>query len=373
MKKFLGIALSLILCMALLLAFAGCSNSNSGSSSDAEVGVIYSVKEDDDGNEYAVVDKYALSEDDAKKVSNNNYADIMVDLTINEYTDEDGKTYPVKEISASAFANQLTIKSITFGANVETFGSACLAGCANLESLTVPFVGNKADAVNDGKLLGYLFGTASSDGSSYVTMNYNATGSKSYYIPNALKTVTVTGDKLSDYAFYGLGIKTVNLTGNVEAIGDYAFYGMNKLTAYTIPASVKTIGKYAFAECSNLASVDFSAATGLTAIGEHAFDCCDLLGYAKDYTLSFPTSLTTVGAKAFYKCGELKAVDFSTSSVTSLDEYTFYSCTKLASVKLKANTNLALGVFASCKALEKANVVNLGTANGADQAFDVEA
>ena len=121
----------------------------------------------------------------------------------------------------------------------------------------------------------------------------------------------------------------------------------------------------------SLTSVEFSNA--LTAIGDHAFDGCSLLGYAKDYTLNFPASVTTVGAKAFYDCKELKAVDFSGSAVKDLKEYTFYGCEKLASVKLNANSNLALGVFAACEALTEANVENLASATGADQAFDVVA
>ena len=372
MKKLFSAAITFILCMALVLAFVGCSNNGSSSSSDAEVGVIYGIEKDDEGNEYAVVEKYALSEDDAKKVSNNDYADIMVDLEIPaEYT-ENGKTYPVKEIAVSAFANKLTIRSIKFGSNIETFGSACLAGCSNLESLTVPFVGNTADALNDGKTLGYLFGTAAADGCYSVTMSYNASGSKAYYVPTKLKTVTVTGDKVTDYAFYGLKLETVNLTGNVETIGNYTFYGMNKLMSYKIPATVTAIGNYACAECANLASVDFSAATALATIGEHAFDCCDILGYGKDYVLTMPESVISIGAKAFYNCAELKSVDLTASAVMTLNEYTFYGCAKLASVKLKANTTLNLGVFCACESLTKANVENYATANGTDIAFDIE-
>ena len=373
MKKILGVALSIVLCMALMLAFVGCSNNNSGDSSDAATRVVYSVETDDDGNDYAIVDKYALSEADAKKVSNNDYADIMVDLEINVYTDENGNKYPVKEIAPSAFANQLTIKSIKFGENVETFGSACLAGCANLESLTVPFVGNKKDAVNDGKLLGYLFGTASSAGSTNVTMSYNATGSKSYYVPNKLKTVTVTGDTLSAYAFNGLNLTTVNLSGNVETIGDHAFSNMPKLTSYTIPASVKTIGNYAFSNCANLAKIDFSQATALSSVGDHAFEGCVLLGYGKASTVTFPASVQYLGAKAFYNCSELTAVDLSVSAVATLNEYAFYGCDKLASVKLKMNTALSLGTFASCKALKTENIVNYDSATGKEIAFDIEA
>ncbi|MBP5177595.1 MAG: leucine-rich repeat domain-containing protein [Clostridia bacterium] len=371
MKKFFGVVLSIALTSALVLSFVGCADNGSGNNTgDAEVGVIYSIKTDDDGNEYAVADKYALSEADAKKVSNNDYKDILVDLEINEYTDEDGNKYPVKEIAPSAFANQLTIKSVRFGDNVTTIGSACLAGCANLESLTVPFVGNTVDAKNDGKLLGYLFGAASSENSSYITMNYNATGSKSYYIPNALKTVTVTGDVLSDYAFYGMNLSTVNLTGNVQSIGDYAFYGMRYLTTYKIPASVRSIGAYAFSGCNNLTTIDFSEADALTSIGASAFERCELLGYGKDNTVMLPPALSALGAKAFYFCTSLKSVDLSGSAVSALNEYTFYGCEKLVNVRLKAGTNLSLGVFSACDALDRTAIVNIDSATGTDVAFD---
>ena len=371
MKKFLGLIISSVLCLTLVMSFVGCSNDNNDGdqASETKTGVIYSVKKDDDGNAYAIVEKYVLSEEKAKLVANDDYAAAMESLRINVYTDDDGNEIPVKEIAASAFANQLIIKSIEFGPNVETFGLACLAGCANLESLTVPFVGKTVDAVNDGKVLGYLFGTASSDGSSSVTMSYNATGSKSFYIPDSLKTVKVTGDVLSDYAFYGLNLTTVELTGEVETIGDYAFYGMMSLTSYAIPASVKKIGKYAFSECANLTSIDLSKAEGLETIGEHAFDCCDLLGYGKDYELVLPASVTTLGAKAFYNCGSLKKVDLSASQVNALGEYTFYACESLEEIKLKENTSLALGVFVGCDKLDRNAVQNIAEGTDLDLAF----
>ena len=382
MKKFFGILLSAVMCTAVLTAFVGCSDKGSKNETTTKVGAVYEIEKDEDDNEYAVLKQYTISDTDAAKVAKNNYSDIMVDLEINEYTVNEGtdqaKTYPVKEIAASALANQPVIRSVKFGSNVETFGAACLAGCINLKSLTVPFVGKTVNAVNDGKVLGFLFGTASVDGATAVTMNYNATGTKTFYIPNALKEVTVTGTELSDYAFYGLPVEKINAE-NVKTIGRYAFYGMTNLTSYAISAGVTAIGDYAFAKCPNLSVVGFAAATSLKTIGAHAFDGCDILGYGKNNAVTLPASLETLGEKAFYNCTELTAVDLSASKVTTINDYTFYGCKKLASVKLKANTTIKLGVFVGCDVITEAFrngeedevIENIGSATYTGEAFEI--
>jgi len=59
----------------------------------------------------------------------------------------------------------------------------------------------------------------------------------------------------------------------VEHIGSYAFYKCGKLTAVTIPASVKSIGKMAFAQCPALSKVVF-AGDKLPYIAGDAFSDC---------------------------------------------------------------------------------------------------
>lgn len=353
MKKFFSMMIAAVLCLSVAMAVVGCSEDKSASKTPTSVGAVYEIKKGDDNTEYAVLKQYTISDEAAAKVAKNNYQDLMVDLVgenkINVYVDGD-KTYPVKEIAASAFANQLVIRSIEFGENVTTFGAACLSGCVNLEKLTVPFVGKSVDAVNDGKVLGYLFGTASVDGATSVTMSYNASGSKSFSIPDSLKEVTVTGTVLSEYAFYGLSLSKVNVE-NVQSIPNYAFYGMNEIVSYKIPAGVTSIGDYAFASCANLTKIDFTAAAALTTIGDHAFDGCSMLGYGKNNPVVFPASLTSLGEKAFYKCTELVAVDFSASGVTTINEYTFYGCAKLATATLKDGMEVKTGAFEGCDLL----------------------
>ena len=369
MKKLLSLFLTIAMLLGCL-SFVACDN-NPGSTSgeDRQVGLICEIEEDDDGNKYAVATKYSISEEASKKVLNNNYADIMEDLVIDTYEYE-GETYPIKEISANCFSNQAVIKSIKFSNKVEKFGSACLSGCINLQSLEVPFVGATVDAKNAQKVLGYLFGSAAVEGCSTISMKYNETGTQAYAIPNSLKEVTVTGDKLSDYAFYGMNLEKVNLTGNVTAISSFAFAEMQSLKAYEIPAKVTAIGKGAFKNCINLAKLDFSKATALTAIGSEAFSGCELLGYGKINNLSLPKTLETLGEKAFYNCKNLKALDLSTTKLTLVSSYTFYGCVELAQVKLADGTELSLGAFGKCENLSKNEFAAF---KGVDYAFDLDA
>ena len=324
MKKLLAILLSVAVCSLLAFSLVGCAKEQSSDNAE-KVGFDYEIVKDEENGDYAVLKQYTISEADANKVANRNYADIMVDLTVNEYKVGD-TTYPVREISASAFANQLVIRSLVIGPNVQTIGSAILSGCSNLEKLTVPFVGSTVDAVNEAKVLGYLFGTASYDGATAKTMSYNATGSSTFYIPDSLKEVTVTGDALSNYAFYGLDLTKVELTGNVETIGNYAFYGMNNLTSYRIPQSVKTVGDYAFASCTTLSSVQLEG-----------------------------------------------------TGVTVLNECVFYGCAKLSKVTLNADTEAKLYAFGNCDVLQKlyekdelgTAITNADTLRGTNKAFNI--
>lgn len=368
MKKLLSLFLTLTM-LVVCLGLVAC-NQESGGDTDGEtqVGLTCEIKEADDGTKYAVATKYSISEADAKKVANEDYADIMVDLTVDTYEYE-GEKYPIKEISASCFSNQLVLRSIKFSSKVEKFGSACLSGCTNLESLEVPFVGAMVDAKNAQKVMGYLFGSATVEGCSTITMKYNESGSQAYSIPNSLKEVTVTGDKVSDYAFYGMNLEKVNLTGNVKAIGTYMFAEMQALKSYEVPASVTAIGKGAFKNCANLAKVDFSKATALTAIGSEAFYGCSTLGYGKNGGLNLPATLETLGEKAFYNCVSLTKVDLSTTKVVLVNNYTFYGCKELYTVTLASGTKLSLGAFVKCEKLLKSNYE---TYEGVEIAFDLD-
>ena len=96
-----------------------------------------------------------------------------------------------------------------------------------------------------------------------------------------LATVTLTnGSKLEsigDAAFDGTAIKTLDLTPTKLTYLGQIFSGVSKnkkLTTVKLPASLENIGSYAFANCMQLATVDFSKCNKDLTIWNNAFDNC---------------------------------------------------------------------------------------------------
>jgi hypothetical protein len=338
MKRFFSLVVVLALALSFMLMATACS-SNKETSSTVTTGLVCDVKKDDDGNKYAVATKYSLSDEDSKKVSAGDYADLMVDLVINEY-EVDGEKIPVKEIEASAFANSLVIKKLTIGENVETVGLACLSGCSNLEELVLNFVGATDDAVNEKKTLAYLFGTTSFTGGTATSVVTSSGGSSTtYYFPESLKKVTVTGDKIPDFAFYGTALEEVTMTGAVTTIGEGAFSYMTELTTIRIPSTVKEIGKSAFSQSTALYKVEFVGNAQLETIWQEAFSGCSMLGYGNNLFV-LPSSLTKIYEGAFKNCTNLKTIDLTSTKITAIPTACFYGCTKLTEVKYNEGTTI---------------------------------
>lgn len=271
----------------------------------------------------------------------------------------DLSAYDHVEISGDAFANQLIIGSVEVGSVVTKIGSSAFSGCANLTEMTLPFVGGERVGVNAAKTLGYLFGTSEADGCTSVTMNYNSTGTGTYYIPSGLTKVTVNGAKdesgnayeLPRYAFNAItSLKNVVLNGDVSVIGESAFSGCTSLIKFDVPASVTAIGAKAFYGCTALLDVDFANATALKDIYQEAFSGCTSLGSGliSDRTIDFPASLSHVYEKAFYGCTSLTSVNFKACSALTLDAYSFYGCSSLKTASLNASAKVGDYAFENC-------------------------
>ncbi|MCL2294950.1 MAG: leucine-rich repeat domain-containing protein [Spirochaetes bacterium] len=89
-----------------------------------------------------------------------------------------------------------------------------------------------------------------------------------------------------------------SIPGTVTSIAYKAFYGSIGLTSVTIPASVTSIGDFAFAE-SGLISV--AIPEGVTSIGRHAF-----AGSENLISIRIPGSVSYIGAFAFNRCTNLR-------------------------------------------------------------------
>jgi hypothetical protein len=115
---------------------------------------------------------------------------------------------------------------------------------------------------------------------------------------------------------------------NIETI---ITYPMGKTArTYTIPSSVTSIGKRAFYECSNLTNI--TILSSVTDIGDSAFYGCRSL-----IIVTIPSSVTRIGERAFDSCSSLTSVTIP-SSVMFIGNWAFSECSSLTSVTLSPRT-----------------------------------
>ena len=122
-----------------------------------------------------------------------------------------------------------------------------------------------------------------------------------------------------------------------------------------IPASVETIGDYAFQGCKMLRDVTLNS--GLKYLGISCFEGCESL-----QSITLPNSLKVIRENAFRLCTSLQTVVFE-DGVNFYDNYSygFYNnvfdgCEKLSSVTLPKNSpgnfTIPMGTFAWCSSLK---------------------
>ena len=130
---------------------------------------------------------------------------------------------------------------------------------------------------------------------------------------------------------------------DLVAIPPGAFRGCSYLTSpLTLPTSLTTIGDRAF-EGTSLTGITLPAT--LTNIGTCAFRCTPLA------QLTLPPTLATVGLGAFSSCIFLREVHLP-AGLTAIPNRAFRGCTSLATVALPANlTTIGDYSFAGCCSL----------------------
>lgn len=120
----------------------------------------------------------------------------------------------------------------------------------------------------------------------------------------------------------------------VTELGEKAFYNCSSLTAADLP-KVTEISASAFETCVNLASYDF---TEVTKIGAGAFSNCK-----KITSISCP-KVTEIGNGAFSVCSELSSVYLP--KVETVGSSVFMVCTKLTSVEFPSTlTSIGASAF----------------------------
>ena len=262
----------------------------------------------------------------------------------------------VTSIGGSAFSGCSSLTSINIPNSVTSIGNEAFAHCSGLTEMTIPFVGSNATSTgqSESNLFGWIFErrsdmytTDNCSGCVIVNQNYGLDYTRCYYIPSALRTVTVTGGSLQDGAFYNCSM----------------------LTSVTIGNGVTSIGIGAFGNCTGITTVNFNA-TNCTEIGTsdyHVFSECTSLT-----TINIGNDVTNIPNGAFYGCSALTTVNYNATNCTSMgssDYPVFANCTSLASLNIGNSVrNIPAYAFKGCSGLPSVTIPNSVTSIGS-QAF----
>ena len=242
----------------------------------------------------------------------------------------------VTTIGDGAFAYTRAITTLTISASVSSIGNDAFVD-SSLSAINVASGSNSLKSVG-----GILFSKNGQTLIKYVG------GQASFTIPADVKTIgigafrsslltavtipaSVTSiEKLAFASSYGLASVTFAEGSQLASIGDFAFEEA-AFTGVNIPATVTAIGERAFGSNANLVFVNFALGSRLTRIGDHAFDETALT------SVTIPASVLEIGNSAFRNIASLGVVTFlSGSELTRIGDYAFVGAA-LTSVTIPAS------------------------------------
>ena len=225
-----------------------------------------------------------------------------------------------------SYSNHQYIKSIYVPRGVKEIGYDCFGGCINLESITLPFIGETEPNegwISGGDVFGRAFGQSMYD-------------SNEYNVPTSLKTVTVLEGTtiISSDAFKNCGnIETINLPESITTIRDGAFLNCGSLSSLNISSNIRRVGEKVFNGCDSLNYVEFNNALY---VGNPS-NRYAVLVKAKNTEITECTvnnNCKAITGGAFDKCNKLESLDIS-GSVKYINSYTVNSLKYLTTLNLR--------------------------------------
>ena len=200
----------------------------------------------------------------------------------------------VTSIDESAFQGCDGLTSVTIPSGVTSIGPCAFADCDGLTSVTIP---SNVTSIDDGAF-------HNCPALTQVKLNSNAIVSKNRDSKSSMHTIF--GDQVQSYV----------IGGNVTSIGKYAFYECKNLASVTISKGVTSIGEHAFNHCTGLTSITIP--NGVKSIGDGAFSRCYGLT-----SITIPNSVTSIGSYIFWQCSSLTDVYCYAKNVPTAEHTSF--------------------------------------------------
>lgn len=307
------------------------------------------------------------------------------------------KDIPVTKLYSGAFRDCTEITSVQLPNSVTTIGWDVFYGCTNLKSVNLPkgltsmgpFAFSHCSSLTSVEIPGTLsflpyaafmwcdnlsevkFGEGI-EGIAEDAFQY-CTSLKEAILPNSV-------DSIGRSAFNGCtALEKVTLGSGLHKIGDYVFSGCTSLAELTLPEELDSIGKYAF---SDIAATSINIPASVKSIGSFAFYSkklvsvyiTDLEAWCKiDFEnessnpmyfaerlflggkllrdLTFPKSLDVVKPNTFCGCELFTSVTLH-DNIKSIGNYAFYKCSDIPEIKFPAKLKeIGKSAFEFCEKL----------------------
>ena len=301
----------------------------------------------------------------------------------------------VTTISQDAFWGCSALKEIVLPAKLTTIGDRAFSGCTELRKVQLPegllSIGTEAFA---GAGFGGKTQTQAVEcGTITIPGTVTTLGERVFWQCQYLgEVVFANGDvselEMGEAVFQQCpNLRRVTLSDSVKVIPEIAFSSDVLLEEVVFGSSVTKISQYAFLNCSALKKIELPAK--LTTIGDSAFSGCTELRKAKlpegllsigteafagagfggktqtqatEYgTLTIPSTVTTIGDRAFWKSPYLGEVTFANGAIEemTLGLEIFRQCPSLKKVTLSdAIKVIPRNAFWECSALEEVEFAN---------------
>ena len=261
----------------------------------------------------------------------------------------------VTKVEDRAFMSCKNLTKAVFKSSNVTFGNYVFAECDNLSQVTLPSQQVEIKAYD---FSGCLSLTSIAFPSTLVSIGdgaFEGSGLMQVSIPTSVETIgkNAFANCQSNRAFY-----VDNSNANYKRDSYYALYTRDgsrliafpinsETRSYTVPDGVTVIGELAFAKNTSLQSVTLPSS--LKEIGPYAFSDCTSLAQ-----VNLNEGLEAIGSLAFKNCTALKNITVP-STVTEYDS-AFYNCGLTNVVLSEGITTISRAAFDMCKDLESVSV-----------------
>ena len=239
-------------------------------------------------------------------------------------------------VGKGAFQNCENLRYLTIAEDVKSIDGKAFSGCTKIHTVYWNAI-NYEDATDSGVL-----------GSATTEISAVFFGESVETIPNGLLsrqknlTTVLIGAKvksIGDFAFYDCtSLSKVDFLGEIDSVGRYAFCGCVALKDIDVSKIKGSIGEAAFGECGNLRTVEIAAT--IRKIERYAFVRCVRM---YEFTVPSDSALTEIAACAFLNCSSL--VHFTLpAQLATLDPKAFDECCSLVEICNLSTLNIDKGV-----------------------------